>query len=279
MVPILLALLACAAFGASDYLQGMAARKASSIPVMIVAQNTGLVAILVAAPLIGGTPATSDLIWGTLLGVLLLAGIALLIYAFSHGPVTVAATVIAVIGIALPAGYGLVCGEHLDAEACIGLGTALIAILLINLGKGSGDVANPLAITAAIGCGIAFGGFAIVLSKIGSQAGLWPLVIAYLIRSLLLGLIVLAVRPAQLMRSCRSILLPAGLAGVMVALASAGFLLSLQLGGQLVVVNTISSEAPVVTVALAILILKERVNTVQATGLLAGFASLILIGL
>jgi drug/metabolite transporter (DMT)-like permease len=279
MSPILLALLACAGFGVSDYLQGMAARKTSSIPVMVVAQNTGLLAIVIATPALGGSPSPNDLIYGGFLGILLLAGIALLIFSFRHGPITIASTIIGVIGVALPAAYGILEGEHPGGMTYTGLVMALAAILLIELGKGAGTGITPVAFMAAVGSGLAFGGFAIVMSKVGSDAGLWPLLVAYLVRSLLLGIAILFLRPQRLMESCRTVFMEAGLAGVMVTLASAAFLLSLQNGGPLVLVNTISQEAPIVTVTLAVVLLKERLSAVQRIGLCAGLVSLALMGL
>jgi drug/metabolite transporter (DMT)-like permease len=282
MGPVLLALLSSLSFGVSDFLQGAASKRYRSSSIMIVSNTMGLAAMAAVLPLSGGIPLIQDYIWGSAAGILLLGGVTLLIYAFRNSPITIASTVIGVVNMAVPALFSIAMrGTVVGPLLGIGLLLALAGIILVNRSGPSEGPVKLLPTVAAIASGVTFGGFSIVFAYTSPGAMMWPLAIGYAVRLALLLLILAATHRLGVALSGidRKLVPLAGSAGLILAVGSGLYLISLQQGGELVVSSTLISEAPVTTIVLAMAIGRERINTVQGMGILASIIAMALIGL
>ena len=131
MAPVL-ALLSAVAYGAADFLGGMAARKATAVAAVVVSQTAGLILLLLALPLLPETIVNPiDIAWGAVAGLAGGSGVALLYRALALGPMSVVAPLTAVFAAAVPVFTGLALGERLSMVTTLGIALAAIAIVLI----------------------------------------------------------------------------------------------------------------------------------------------------
>jgi uncharacterized membrane protein len=265
-VGLVLGLLAALAYGASDFVAGVGARRSSAGRVTLIAQPFGLVAAAVALALFRGAgPGTSALVWGALSGVGSGIGTISLYQGLAVGRMGVVAPLSAVVTAALPAVVGLATGERLSAVALAGLGLAVPAVALVSrqphpgAGHGSGARFGVLA-----GCGFAF--LFIALDRAGTQAGAWPLLPGQAVAVLVvLPVAVRLLDPAARWRRAAG---PGVVAGLLGGTANLLFLAATG-AGQLAVVAVLTALYPVVTIVLARGILGERWTRSQAAGLIA----------
>jgi cytochrome c biogenesis factor len=132
------------------------------------------------------------------------------------------------------------------------------------------------AVICAFGAGVGFGLFFVLLDHAPLDTGLWPLLGTRISLVSVLGLLVvvrrLSVRiPADMRPSLIGL-------GVVNTLADLLFLLATQ-RGLLSLVAVVTSMYPAATVALAALVLRERIASRQAVGLVIAAASVALIAL
>src|SRR5215472_13953942 len=124
-------LIAALFYGAADFCGGFAAKKAPVLTVTVVSQFAGLIVLCAALPFFPGAFHRDDFLWGALAGLCGGAGIALLYHALSIGKMGVVSPVTAVVGAALPVAASAAFGQHLATLQLVGIGCALVAIVLI----------------------------------------------------------------------------------------------------------------------------------------------------
>jgi drug/metabolite transporter (DMT)-like permease len=206
---LLLALAAAAAYGAADFLGGIASRLAPIVPVLLVSQSAALVLAAAMAPMLGNVPHLADLAWGAAAGFAYAIGLLLLYRALATGRMNVVAPITGVCAPSLPVLYGLLIGEKPGWLAIVGIVLAVLAILLISRNgepkaSRADDTANRAERTVmlmAIGAGVAIGFFFIALARTPSGAGLWPLLATRAVAVLCyLGTAVLTKQPLRLPR-------------------------------------------------------------------------------
>jgi drug/metabolite transporter (DMT)-like permease len=122
--------------------------------------------------------------------------------------------------------------------------------------------------------GVAIGFFFLALAQTRSEAGMWPLVASRLLSVVLFGITAMATR--QSVRMPQRIVLLAGVCGIIDMLANALYLLAAR-DGPLSLVVTLSSLYPASTVLLARVILHERLNGWQISGVACALAAVVLI--
>src|SRR5215211_3511048 len=110
MISALLALLASAAFGASDFIAAITSRRISPVAVALWSQLAGAAALLVALTLSGQRPAVSGIAWGAGSGVVAAVGVLLFYRALAIGPTSVVSPV-AASGVAIPVLVGVFGGS------------------------------------------------------------------------------------------------------------------------------------------------------------------------
>ena len=274
MSGLLLAALSALVWGAGDFCGGKASQRADSMHVTVVTMLTGVPLVTVAAALVSrGAPAPVDLTWGAAAGVAGFAGLVLFYRALAGGAMAVAAPVTAMTSALTPLVVGLATEGSPGFLALVGAVFAVAAVGLVSLGTGPAGPVRGSVLAMALLAGVLFGLFFVGLKQASSAAGLWPLVAAR-VAGLAAGLAILASRrsaprlPAWSLRA-------AVVAGVFDVSANVLYLLAAQ-RGELSVVGPIASLYPASTVALALLVDRERLRLVQVAGLGLAVAALVL---
>src|SRR6478735_6356997 len=178
MISASLAFIGALVYGSSDFLGGLASSRLRSIVVTAIAAISGLGALLIALPVLGGEWIAKDVAWGALAGVFAVVAIALLYACLAIGPMSILSPLTAVVSAIAPMLWGLlVYGETLAPLGYAGLGIALVAVVLVGFIPGEKVVRPTLrGLVMAIGAGVAIGGFLIVIDQTSDGSGLVPLV-------------------------------------------------------------------------------------------------------
>jgi drug/metabolite transporter (DMT)-like permease len=278
-VAVVLALSSAVVYGAADFLGGLASRRTSVFGVVALSQVVGLVALLALLPWLGGPVGAADLAWGAAAGLAGAAGLVVFFRTLARGVMSVIAPVTAVTAAAVPVLVGLVGGETIGLWAAVGIGLALIAVVLVSAEAGLSALraARPAALAPALVAGSMFGLFFVLLDRTSADAGLTPLVTARLASVTLVAVAALAGR--QSLRVSRPALPLVAVSGLGDMTANALFLLATQADGQLAIVGVLASLYPVSTVILAQVVLRERLVGAQVAGLLSAVGAVVLITL
>jgi drug/metabolite transporter (DMT)-like permease len=278
-VAVVLALGSAVVYGASDFLGGLASRRASVFGVVAVSQLAGLVALVALLPWLGGPVTLADLAWGAAAGIVGSTGLVVFFRALSRGVMSVIAPVTAVTAAAVPVLAGLLIGNRIGPWAGAGILLALIAVVLVSAEGGLAQLraARPASLTAPLIAGTAFGFFFVLLDRTAADAGLTPLVAARLTSVVLVVAVALAGRqPLRVSRGALPLVLASGVGDMT---ANALFLLATQQEGQLAITGVLASLYPVSTVVLAQALLRERLVRAQVAGLGAAVTAVVLITL
>ena len=274
---VLLALASAVVYGASDFLGGLASRRASVFAVVALSQLAGLLALLALLPWLGGDADAADYAWGAAAGVAGATGLVVFFRTLARSVMSVVAPVTAVTAAAVPVVVGLAGGERVGTWGAVGIALALVAILLVSAEEGLGRLgrARTDGVLPALLAGSAFGLFFVLLDRTSEDAGLDPLVTARLAS---IGIVlVVAGLGRRSLATGRSVLPLIALSGVGDMAANALFLLATQEGGRLAIVGVLASLYPVSTVLLAQLVLRERLVRAQVGGLVVAVAAVVLI--
>ncbi|MFE1575367.1 EamA family transporter [Streptomyces fradiae] len=265
MIALLLALGSSLAYGCADFLGGLGTRRAHVLRTVMVAAPASLAVELLLWPFLGASFGTGALVWGAASGVASAAAFALLYRTLAIGPMNVLSPVTALVSAMLPAGVGLVQGEHLGAAGLVGLPLALAAVVLVSAGHGAGS-ARPTrtALLLALGAGAAIALQLVCLHQAPADSGVAPLIVGRTVSS------AVTLAAAGLMHRRLGPEKPAyamsAAAGVLDSLANLLFLLAVR-GGDLAVVAVVTALYPAGTVLLARTVLAERVHRGQLVGL------------
>jgi uncharacterized membrane protein len=271
----LLALLAAATFGTSDFMAGLASRRLSALTVTGIAQTLGLMTAAVAVVLVGGDgPNTDVLLWGAASGLGNVIGTLALYHGLAVGRMSVVATLSGLLAAVIPAIVGIALGDGLGTLTAIGIVIAIPAIALVSWHPESAGAGGSGARWGII-AGLAFALLFIALAQAGTDSGAWPLLAGE-------AVCVAVVAPW----AARSVLaagraehrpvLVAVAAGFLAAVANLLFLTATG-HGELAIVAVLTSLYPGFTVILARLVLAERWTRLQVIGLLAALVAVVLV--
>ncbi|WP_194396032.1 EamA family transporter [Microbacterium atlanticum] len=284
MIAAAVALVGALTYGAADFLGGLAARRIRPVVVTAVAASTGLVALSLIHPLIGGEATSVDVAWGVAAGVLSAIGIGLLYACLAIGPMSILSPLTAVVSAVAPMLWGLlVKGDALAPAGYAGLAVALVAVVLVGFVPGERIVRpSTRGLAMAIGSGLGIGGFLIAVDQTSTGSGLVPLLAGRATTAVIAGAAIglLAVAAAHRGATTRLLIAPAGASapsrprawllalacGVADAAANALILLALRTG-ELAVVSALTALYPAGTILLASVVLRERVAAIQWAGL------------
>jgi uncharacterized membrane protein len=229
------------------------------------------------------SPSRADLLWGGVAGLTGGVGVALLYRALAIGTMAVVAPTTAVCAVTIPVAVSVLLGERPLPLAIAGIVLGIVSIVLVSRQHtaertDSHDPVAPRRLPAGVGTalvsGIAIGFFFLSLAQPGSSAGMWPLLVARSFSVTLFGAVAIAGR--------RSIRMPAPLVGLAIGggmldmLANALYVLAAQ-QGPLSIVVTLSSLYPASTVLLARVVLGERLNAWQISGVGCALVAIVLI--
>ena len=265
MTAILLALGSSVAYGLTDFLGGIAARRAHIFLLGTITQPFGLVILLVVAPLVGGSVTSEVWFWGAVSGVGGAFAYVLLFRALALGPMSVASPISALVAVVLPVLAGVAFGERLPVLGWVGIAMGMLAVLMVS--QVHEDAPHPASLRLLLlsfGAGVFISIFLVALERAPDDSGLWPLVVVRIVTSILL--ITAAVGSRVIARPGRDVVVLAIASTVLDVAATAMFMLATR-EGLLTVVAVITALYPAATVIMARIVLKEHLQALQRWGL------------
>jgi drug/metabolite transporter (DMT)-like permease len=273
MLVVLLGLASAVVYGAGDFFGGMASKRIPPVRVVALAGIVGFVLLSALSLLLGGRLSEGAVFWGLLSGVAGSFAILTLYAALAIGPMSILSPLTAVISAIVPLTWGVVLGERLPVIGYVALGIALVAVVLVGFVPEKGAVRPRLrGVVYAVVSGVLIGVLLIMLDRAPDDSGLLPLVFSRVSYLVILWGIVLVLwlasraRPTAPAASTRSVLWLILAAGAADAIANALLLVGFRVG-ELSVMAVLTALYPAGTIALAAVVLKERIAPVQWVGL------------
>ena len=280
---VVLALVAACSWGGSDFLGGLAGRRAGrdiSLASALLASTLGLLGLTLVAAIVGGASlSVRDIAYAAGAGVGSAAGVSLLYRGLTVGKMGVVAPITGVGAVAIPVLVSTASGDAPPLVAWLGIGLALVAIVLVSRERSveptaTARVSLPAGMLEAVGSGLGFGVLFTLLGRTDEATNLWPLVPLKLTSVAVILLAILVTRsPTGVPRQVWPHL--AGI-GLLDNLANVAYLLSTR-HGLLALVAVISALYPVATVLLARLVLDEKLRRHQTIGLALAGGAIVLI--
>jgi drug/metabolite transporter (DMT)-like permease len=262
---LFLALASSLAYGAADFLGGLASRGAHVLRVVVIAAPVSLLVELVLWPLVGARFDSGAVAWGAASGVASAASFALLYRTLAIGPMSVLSPVTALVSAALPVAVGLASGESLSALAVGGMTLAFVAIVVVSGGTDiHGARPSRAALVLAFGAGTAIAVQLVCLDRAPDDSGIAPLLVGRAVSSAVVLGAAFALRSS--LGAARPSLAASAGAGALDSLANFAFLVAVR-DGDLAIVAVITALYPAATVLLARALLAERIGTAQLAGL------------
>lgn len=206
--------------------------------------------------------------------------------ALAAGPMAVVSPVTAVLVAGIPVLVGLSMGERPSVIAFVGIAVALVAVVLVSrespdevTGEVAGGREMKFTRTVAwltVGSGVTFAFAFIFLHRIGDGSGLWPLAASRASATAVVWIVALA--SGHFSPPHGSVLKLAAFVSVLDVVANAAMIYAYQ-GGLLSLVSVIASLYPAATVLLAMVMLGERVGTLQKIGMALALGAIAMIAL
>ncbi|WP_374009452.1 EamA family transporter [Leifsonia sp. LS-T14] len=290
-----LGLLGAVVYGSADFLGGLAARRIGPLRTTAVGALAGLVLLLVALPVIGGTWSTAALGWGVLSGLAGSIAVALLYACLAIGPMSILSPLTALVSALVPVSWGLVGGDRFLPVGYLALGLALVAVVLVGFVPEKGAVRpQARALVMAVAAGTMIGVFLILLDQTPADSGVVPLIANRVTNAAVMWTVVAVAVVRARVRARTTAEVDAGFGqsagradtgasgggmrlesrgvaiavggGALDATANLLILIALRLG-DLTTVSVLTALYPAGTVLLAAVVLRERVAPVQWAGL------------
>lgn len=262
---VLLGLLAALSVGTSDFLGGLASRRADPVVVTAVSSLAGFVLAFVAALAVVGEASLADLAWGALGGVALAAGLVALYAGYARTRVSIAAPVAGVGAAALPVIVVSVFGDDaLSPTATAGVLLGLLAIGLVSIARSEHRGTVGSSVLYGLGGAIGIGMLLLCLANTATDSGLWPIVAARASGFVVLAALIAARRFAL---SASREVWPHMIGIAALVTAGNALFLAATRAGSTSVAAVLTSLFPAMTVFWAWLVFRERLRRVQMLGL------------
>jgi len=264
-VTVLLGLLSAVSVGTSDFLGGLASRRANPVVVTATSTLVGLLLAFVAALIAVGELTVADMAWGALGGVALALGLVALYAGYARTRVSIAAPVAGVGAASLPVIVESLFGDDaLSPAATAGVLLGLVAIGLVSIARSEqrGTVGSSVlyGLGGAAGIGLLF----VCLANSAEDSGLWPIVAA---RGSGLVVLVAIMGAKRLTPSMSGGTWPLVIAiAVLVTAGNTMFLTATRVGSTSVAA-VLNSLFPAATVFWAWIVFREKLLKVQLLGL------------
>ncbi len=269
MLASLLALAAAPGYGASDFLAGLKARSVPTVAVAALSQGAGLLFTAAIVAVRGRPPpGTEFLAYAILTGAAAAVGLTSLYRALAIGPMGIVSPIGAT-SVIIPVTVGVVMGERPSAGQSVGILACILGVVLVSSARGaSGQPASRAAIGFGLLAALALGGVVVGFDASSEGDPYWAVAVA---RGAALALLAgaLLLRPATLGPVRGKDVWVLALVGVLNDAANVLFSVASTLG-LLVIVSVLSALYPIVTAALARVVLRERLSVLQLIG--AGLA-------
>ena len=262
---VLLGLLAALSVGTSDFLGGLASRRANPVVVTAASSLVGFLLAFVASLAVGGEAALVDLAWGALGGVALAAGLVALYAGYARTRVSIAAPVAGVGAAALPVIVVSVFGDDaLSATATAGVLLGLLAIGLVSVARSEQRGTVGSSVLYGLGGAFGIGMLMLCLANTATTSGLWPIVAA---RASGIAVLAAFIAARGLALSTSRAVWPHVIGIAALVTAGNALFLAATRTGSTSVAAVLASLFPAATVFWAWLVLRERLRRVQMLGL------------
>jgi len=268
-IPAAYSLTAVGAWGASDFLGGVGARRANAFLFTAIVHLSGMVvvgtlALMTHAPF----PGNASLVWSLIAGSV--GGIALALFyrSLASGNMGLVAPVAAVLGAAIPTIVTAFAEGFPGYRHVLGFILAGIGVWLIS--RTEADAGRPEGIGMAVLAGIGFAGFYLCIHQAGSASALWVAACSRFASLLVTGAIVLFGRYLRAVPT--PVVAIAIVAGILDITGSTVFIRAAQIG-RLDDAVVLSSLYPAVTVLLARIFLHEHFSRARTIGMFAALAA------
>jgi len=276
LTSITFGLLSAIVWGAGDFSGGLASKRTGVYAVIITSQLVGLFLLLGLALVFDkAQPLPGDLAWGAAAGAAGAVGLLALYRGLASGRMGLIAPLSAVLAAALPVMVGAFTQGIPDLAQFIGFGFALVGVWLLSRPERALDFRLNEFILPVV-AGVGFGLFFIFIDNANERTVFWPIMAARVASVILMTLTARA--NGQPLWPERAHVPLIALAGVLDAGGNAFFTIATQIG-RLDVASVLSSLYPASTVALAWMILKERLTRPQWLGVAAALIAIVLIAL
>lgn len=261
---VLLSLCSAVAYGLSDFVGGVLTRRASVWTVAATSQATAAVLAIGLAASNAGDHHAGSLLWGILAGIGSGAGNVFIYRGLAGGRMAVVAPLSAIAAAALPMLVGLVTGERPGMLPVMGVLIAMPAIWLVSGGTSGLLDANRADVVNGVVAGVGFGVQFSALGQVPPQAGLTPLAVSQAVSVVAIVVSAVALSAPWIPRDRFSRF--GTVAGLLAGIATVCFQLAVQYG-LLTIAAVLTSLYPAVTVLLAAMVLRERIERAQGVGL------------
>ncbi|MEO5535904.1 MAG: EamA family transporter [Pseudolysinimonas sp.] len=259
-------------YGASDFLGGLSSRRMTSLLAStigsIVTIAIGGISVLVTAPVWS----VDAVVLGAIGGVCGAAGTWALYACLALGPMSVLSPTVAAIYAIVPATVGILLGERFGLLGSIALVVVVAAGILLAASRDAERTRPaPRALIIAAVAGLGFSGYIVAIDRTPPESGFIPMFIDLVVGGVIfvaaLAIGRLRSGPAELagIRDRRAVLLALG-AGALLVTGNLLLVAGLHIG-DLAVLAVLNSLYPLGTVALAIIVLRERPTRLQFTGI------------
>ena len=273
MLSAAFALGASLAWGFGDFLGGLKSRVMPALSVIAVSQPFGLVALGIAVAVRGTPPPGASVWWACLSACLGTLGLVAFYRGMAAGAMSVVVP-IASLAVVFPVIWGLAAGDKVSGVQELGFVAAIGGSALASIERHEQRTRFAAGVGWALLAMVAFGGYYVPMHAASAQDWLWPSFLFRCTSVTLVWSIVLVRRTV-----------PHGFRPHLVALAAVGILdtggnvlfAAASEHGLLSVVSVLASLYPVVTVLLARIALRERVQLSQDVGIVATLAGVVMI--
>jgi drug/metabolite transporter (DMT)-like permease len=266
VLAITLAIGASLVYGVSDFLGGLKSRSLALLTVLIVSQGTALVLLAAIVLSTGGDPPQGRyLLYGALAGVSEAVGVAALYRGLAVGVMSVVAPIGATAPV-VPVVAALALGETPTAIQGAGILFAVGGVALIAYSGSEESRSRAVGTSVLFGLltALGFGGFFLAMDAASEGEVQWALMMARLISVTAFVAVFLATRAR--LDAGRGEVPVLALIGALI-IAADGMYAFASTEGLLSVVAVLSSLYPVVTIALARVVLDERIERLQQAGI------------
>ncbi len=276
MLSIIYGIASALSWGAGDFAGGLSSRKVGAYRAVFYADFFGLFLLIAAFFVYPETLPPISVIWiSAVAGMLGSIGLLVLYYSLIKGQMSVAAPVSALFAALLPVIVGSITEGLPNLLQFIGFALALAAVWLIAQGSGGEGfhISHLSDLRLPVLAGVGFGCYFIFMHNAtqNNTATLWPMIVSRVAGTLLVLAFVLARRERLgVPRAAWHVVL------INATLDLAGnlfFILASKLG-RLDIASVLSSLYPGTTVALAWLLLKERISRRQVVGILLALGAI-----
>ena len=267
------ALLASVAWGVADFLGGLKSRTVPLLVVLLLAQISGLLAIGLVVAVAGNPPPGTSIIWAALAGLFGTVGLSAFYRGMAVGSISIVAP-IAAVGAVVPVIFGIATGDDVSRLQLVGFALALSGVALASFERHVGQLRVAAGVPWAIAAVIGFGGYYVPMHEASEQDFLWAALVFRTTVGILAFVAWLVVRPA--LRAARGHLGAIVMIGILDTAGNTLFAAAASLG-EVSVVSVLATLYPVTTVALAALVLVERLDRLQLAGVGSALAGVALI--